>query len=51
VIDINGKVVLEKNIENPKLIENIDTSSLHSGVYLIALNAGDKRITKRIVIE
>ncbi|MEO8517495.1 MAG: M28 family peptidase [Flavobacterium sp.] len=51
IIDINGKVVLEKNIASPKLIENIDTSSLKSGIYLIALNAGDKRIIKRIVIE
>lgn len=51
VIDINGKLVLEKNIDNPKLIENIDTSSLTKGIYLIALNAGEKRITKRIVID
>lgn len=51
LIDINGKVVLEKMITNPNQIEKMSISSLTKGLYLATLNAGDKKITKKIVIE
>lgn len=49
--DINGKVVLEKTIHKPNLIENINITSLVKGVYLATLKAGDKKINKKIMIE
>jgi aminopeptidase YwaD len=51
LIDINGKVVLEKAIANPSLIESIDIANFNKGMYLAMLNAGDKRISKKIVID
>ncbi|MGH2664415.1 MAG: M28 family peptidase [Flavobacterium sp.] len=51
LIDINGKVVLEKAINNPKQLENINITSLSKGVYLASLHVGDKKVSKKIVIE
>ena len=51
LIDINGKVVLEKAITNPNQLEKINISSLTKGLYLAILNAGEKKISKKIVIE
>jgi hypothetical protein len=51
LIDINGKEVLSKTVQNPKLIESIPVANLSKGIYLVVLNVGDKRITKKVVIE
>lgn len=51
LIDINGKEVLNKTVQNPKLIESIPVANLSKGIYLGVLNVGDKRITKKVVIE
>lgn len=51
LIDINGKVVLEKNIENANLIELVDIKTLASGIYAAVLQTKDNRIVKKIVIE
>jgi aminopeptidase YwaD len=51
IIDINGKVVLEKEINNPKLVEKIEVTSLTKGMYLMNLIAGDKKISKKILID
>ncbi|WP_394758400.1 M28 family peptidase [Flavobacterium sp.] len=51
LIDINGKVVLEKTITNPNQLEKINITSLIKGLYLAILNAGEKKISKKIVIE
>jgi aminopeptidase YwaD len=51
LIDINGKVVFEKKISNPKQLERIDISNFNKGIYLATLNAGEKRISKKLVID
>lgn len=51
LIDINGKTVLKKELVNASLIESIAINGLAKGVYLGVLETGDKRITKKIVIE
>lgn len=51
IVDVNGKVVLEKEISNPKLIESIPVSNLAKGMYLIKLSADEKQVSKKIVIE
>lgn len=51
LIDINGKEVLNETIKNAKLIESIPVSNLSKGIYLGVLNVGEKRITKKVVID
>ena len=51
LIDINGKIVLEKTIENPSLIEKINIVNIQKGIYLATLLSGDKKVTKKLVFE
>jgi hypothetical protein len=51
LVDINGKVVLNKTIKNPNLEEKINISGFEKGIYLANLMAGDKKVSKKIVIE
>lgn len=51
LIDINGKVVLEKNIENTTLIEKVNIEMIPNGIYLATLLSGDKKITRKVVLE
>ena len=51
IIDINGKKVLERKINNPSLLEKIDISQFQSGVYLVALETNSKVIRRKIVIQ
>jgi aminopeptidase YwaD len=51
LIDINGRIVLEKNLINTSNMNNINISGYNKGMYLALLEAGDKKISKKIVIE
>jgi len=51
IIDSNGKVVLEKEYFNSKLIETLNIASLSKGMYLINLISGEKNIKKKIIIQ
>ncbi|RXR19193.1 M20/M25/M40 family metallo-hydrolase [Flavobacterium amnicola] len=51
VVDSNGKVVLVKEVKNPKLIETLQISSLSKGMYLVQLQSEDKQIFKKILID
>lgn len=51
IVDSNGKVVLEKEFKNPKLIESLQIAGLARGMYLVQLQSEDKQINKKIVIE
>ncbi len=51
IVDINGKKVLERKINNPSLLEKIDLSQFQSGVYLVALETNSKVIRRKIVIQ
>jgi hypothetical protein len=51
LIDINGKIVFSKIFSDPKLIESVSISTLAKGMYLATLEAGDKKVTKKIVVE
>lgn len=51
LIDINGKVALEKIMNHPNQLERINISNVSKGIYLAVLSAGDKKISKKIVIE
>lgn len=45
--DVNGKLVLEQNIEAN--IQATDVSQLQSGMYLITISSNEKTITKRFI--
>ena len=51
MIDINGRNVYHNNFENNSLEKSIDIKNISKGIYLGVLEAGDKRITKKIVVE
>ena len=50
IIDLNGKTVLKKTIANPNLIEAIPIQKFSKGMYLIVLEFGDSRVTKKIIL-
>jgi aminopeptidase YwaD len=51
MIDMQGKEVLKKQIDNAQLIESIPLEGLSKGMYLAVLQTATKKITKKIVVE
>jgi aminopeptidase YwaD len=51
LIDLNGKVVLEKQVKNAHLIETIPLPGLSKGMYLAVLQTDTKKVTRKIVVE
>ncbi|MDH5185996.1 MAG: T9SS type A sorting domain-containing protein, partial [candidate division WOR-3 bacterium] len=51
--DITGAIRLRQTITNPTKdgVFFIDAKALTSGVYILRFNAGDIRVTKKLVIE
>lgn len=51
LIDMQGKEVLNKQIENAHFTETLSLEGLSKGMYLAVLQTASKRITKKIVVE
>lgn len=51
LINLQGKVVLNKQVENASLIESTSLQGLSKGMYLAVLQTASKRITKKIILE
>ena len=51
LIDMEGKEVFRKQIENAQLIESIPLEGVAKGMYLAVLQTSDKKITKKIIVE
>ena len=51
LINLQGKIVLNKQVENASLIESTSLQGLSKGMYLAVLQTAKKRITKKIMIE
>jgi hypothetical protein len=51
IIDINGKVVLNKKYDSAKYIEQVNVSSLSKGIYLCVLNFDKQSVSKKILID
>jgi hypothetical protein len=49
LIDLSGKVVLKKTIENNSAIYNLDISTIPSGMYLVNFKSDDNVWTKKII--
>jgi aminopeptidase YwaD len=51
LVDLQGKVVLKKQIENPQLLETVSLVGLTKGMYLAVFETNEVRVAKKIVIE
>lgn len=51
LIDLQGKVVLKKQVDNAGLIETVSLQGVSKGMYLAVLQTETKKITKKIIIE
>jgi hypothetical protein len=51
MIDLQGKVVLNQQVENASLIESISIGNLPKGMYLGILETANHRISKKIIVE
>ncbi len=51
LIDMQGKEVLKRQIENAHLIESIALDGLARGMYLAILQTTTKKVTKKIIVE
>jgi len=51
LIDLQGKIVFSKTFELAKQTESIAVADFRKGMYLAVLVSGDKRYTKKIVID
>ncbi|MFN3968831.1 M28 family peptidase [Flavobacterium sp.] len=51
LVDLQGKSVIYKQVENAQLIETVSLTGLSKGVYMAVLETNKNRITKKIIIE
>lgn len=52
VFDISGRVIFENKYANQATFnENIQLNNAQAGVYLVSITDGNKKLTKRLVIE
>jgi subtilisin-like proprotein convertase family protein len=52
VHDMRGRTILERGFENTgSFMENIQLPDVETGIYLVSVQDGEKKIVKRIVVE
>jgi hypothetical protein len=51
IIDINGREVFNKNINNFNTSNTLDLSSFSSGIYVLKLSGEGLNYTEKIIIE
>lgn len=51
LVDLQGKIVLDKQIENANLIETVSLQGFSKGMYLAVLQTATQRISKKIIVE
>jgi hypothetical protein len=51
LLDLQGKVVLTKQIENASLIETLSLQGVSKGIYLAVVQTNNNRFTKKVIIE
>lgn len=52
LIDLNGRIIRSASldVQNDKFVETVNLRGLPDGVYLLDIQSGDKKTTKRIVL-
>ncbi|WP_293892761.1 M20/M25/M40 family metallo-hydrolase [Flavobacterium sp.] len=51
MVDVQGKIVFKKEIQNAHLIESVSLDGLSKGIYLAVLQTSTKKIIKKIIVE
>lgn len=51
LVDLQGKSVIYKQVENAQLIETVSLAGLQKGIYLAVLETTNNKITKKIIVE
>jgi hypothetical protein len=51
MVNVQGKVVFKKEIQNAHLIESVPLDGLSKGIYLAILQTPTKKITKKIIVQ
>ena len=52
VYDMRGREIFESLYKNSGVFsENINLEGVQTGVYLVAITSGDKKIVKRIIVK
>ncbi len=53
VINLLGEVVFSKNIKGKKgeNLLKLETSTMETGIYLYSIQSGDKKLTKRMIVQ
>jgi hypothetical protein len=51
IIDINGREVFSKNINNYNTSNTLDLSAFSSGIYVLKLNGEGLNYSKKIILE
>ena len=51
IVDINGKIVSEKEFNNSQLTEQLSVSQLSSGIYMCVISTENKQIFKKLIIQ
>lgn len=51
LVDMQGKEVLKRQVDNAQLIESVPLQGLPKGMYLAVLQTTDKKITEKIIVE
>ena len=52
IFDMRGREIFSKSYQNSGLFEqNLQLSNVQSGIYLVSIQDGDKKIIKKIIVE
>lgn len=51
LFDLTGKEVKNETLSNPGSLFSVQTQGLVPGIYLLKVNAGDRVLTKKVIIE
>ncbi len=51
LVDVSGKVVMTNKYNNPENIIDFDASNVATGIYIVKINADEKAINKKLVLN
>lgn len=51
LVDVSGKVVMTNKYNNPKNSIDVDASNVATGIYIVKINADEKVINKKLVLN
>ena len=50
--DLRGRNIFERNYSNTGMIaQNLQLDNVQSGIYLVTVKDGDKKVVKKIIVD